>query len=51
MLERVAILLILVWFAGVVSGYTFNDAVYIPLTIGILLLVARLVGARRTAPD
>ena len=46
-MEAIGVGLIVAWLVGEVSGYTLNNFIYVLLTIGIVLLVARLVGARR----
>jgi hypothetical protein len=48
MAERVAVLLVLFWFAGVISGYAVGRSIYVPLGIGVAILVARLPSAERS---
>ena len=47
MLETIAILLIILWLLGMVSGYTLGNFIYILLVIAIVLIVVRLVSGRR----
>ena len=54
MLETIAIILIVLWLLGMVSGYTMGNFIYILLVIAIVLFLVRLVSGRRvvdvTAP-
>ena len=47
MLETMAIVLIVLWLLGTVSGYTLGNAIYVLLVIAIVLLLVRLVSGRR----
>ena len=47
MLETIAILLIILWLLGLVSGYTLGNFIYILLVIALVLIVVRLVSGRR----
>jgi uncharacterized membrane protein YjdF len=47
MLETIAIILIVLWLLGVVSGYTLGNFIYVLLVIAIVLLLVRLVSGRR----
>ena len=47
MLETIAIILIVLWLLGMVSGYTLGNVVYLLLVIAIVLLLVRLVSGRR----
>jgi len=47
MLETIAILLIILWLLGLVSGYTLGTFIYILLVIALVLIVVRLVSGRR----
>jgi uncharacterized membrane protein YjdF len=47
MLETIAIILIVLWLLGVVSGYTLGNFIYVLLVIAIVLFLVRLVGGRR----
>ena len=46
MLETVAILLVILWLLGLVSGYTLGNFIYILLVIAIVLILVRLVSGR-----
>jgi hypothetical protein len=46
MLETIAILLIILWLLGVVSGYTLGNFIYILLVIAIVMILVRLVSGR-----
>ncbi len=48
MLETIAIVLIILWLLGMVSGYTLGNFIYILLVIAIVLFLIRLVGGRST---
>jgi hypothetical protein len=47
MLETIAIILLVLWLLGVVSGYTLGNFIYVLLVIAIVLFLVRLVGGRR----
>jgi uncharacterized membrane protein YjdF len=47
MLETIAIVLIVLWLLGVVSGYTLGNFIYVLLVIAIVLFLVRLIGGRR----
>ena len=47
MLETIAIILIVLWLLGVVSGYTMGNFIYVLLIVAIVLFLVRLVGRRR----
>ncbi|MBI4476748.1 MAG: lmo0937 family membrane protein [Acidobacteria bacterium] len=47
MLETIAIILILMWLLGMVSGYTLGNFIYILLIVAIVMLLGRLVSGRR----
>jgi uncharacterized membrane protein YjdF len=47
MLETIAILLIILWLLGMVSGYTMGNFIYILLVVAIVLFLVRLVSGRR----
>jgi hypothetical protein len=46
MLETIAVLLIILWLLGMVSGYTIGNFIYILLVIAIVLFLVRLVSGR-----
>jgi hypothetical protein len=47
MLETIAIILIVLWLLGMVSGYTMGNFIYILLVIAIVLFLVRLISGRR----
>ena len=47
MLETIAIILIVLWLLGIVSGYTLGNFIYVLLVIAIVLVLVRLVSGRR----
>jgi hypothetical protein len=47
MLETIAIILIVLWLLGVVSGYTLGNFIYVLLVIAIVLFLVRLLSGRR----
>ena len=49
MLETIAIILIVLWLLGMVSGYTMGNFIYVLLVIALVLFVAGLVSGRRVA--
>jgi hypothetical protein len=46
MLETIAIILIIMWLLGVVSGYTLGNFIYVLLVVAIVLFLVRLVSGR-----
>jgi uncharacterized membrane protein YjdF len=48
MLETIAIILIILWLLGMVSGYTMGNFIYVLLVIALVLFVVGLVSGRRT---
>lgn len=47
MLETIAIILIVLWLLGLVSGNTMGNFIYVLLVIAIVLLLVRFMGGRR----
>ncbi len=47
MLETLAIVLLVLWLLGMVSGYTLGNFIYILLVIAIVLFLVRLISGRR----
>ena len=47
MLETIAIILIVLWLLGIVSGYTMGNFIYVLLVIAIVLFLVRLISGRR----
>ena len=46
MLETVAIILLVLWLLGLVTGYTLGNFIYILLVVAVVLFLVRLL--RRT---
>lgn len=49
MLETIAIVLIVLWLLGVVSGYTIGNFIYVLLVVAIVLFLVRLISGRQVA--
>ena len=47
MLETIAIILIVLWLLGMVSGYTMGNFIYVLLVIAIILFLVRLLSGRK----
>ena len=47
MLETIAIILIVLWLLGLVSGYTMGNLIWLLLVIAVVLFLVRLVSGRR----
>jgi len=47
MLETIAVILLVLWLLGLVSGYTLGNFIYILLVIAIVLILVRLISGRR----
>jgi hypothetical protein len=47
MLETIAIILVILWLLGLVSGYTMGNFIYVLLVIALVLFLVRLIGGRR----
>jgi hypothetical protein len=46
MLETIAIILIILWLLGMVSGYTLGNVIYVLLVSAIVLFLVRLISGR-----
>jgi uncharacterized membrane protein YjdF len=46
MLETIAIILIVLWLLGLVSGYTMGNLIWVLLVIAVVLLLVRIVSGR-----
>ena len=46
MLGTIAIVLIVLWLLGMVSGYTLGNFIYILLVIAVVLILVRLISGR-----
>ena len=47
MLETIAIILIILWLLGMVSGYTVGKFIWLLLVIAVVLFLVRLISGRR----
>ena len=45
--ETIAIILIVLWLLGMVSGYTLGNFIYVLLVVAIVLFLVRLISGRR----
>ena len=43
MLETIAIILIVLWLLGMVSGYTLGNFIYLLLVVAVVLFLVRLI--------
>ena len=50
LLEIIAIMLIILWLLGMVSGYTLGNFIWVLLVIAIVLFLVRLVAGPRVSP-
>ncbi len=46
-LETIAVILIILWLLGLVSGYTLGNFIYVLLVVAIVLFLVRLISGRR----
>jgi hypothetical protein len=46
-LETIAIILIILWLLGMVSGYTLGNFIWVLLVVAVVLFLVRLVSGRR----
>jgi hypothetical protein len=49
MLETIAIILLILWLLGLVSGATLGGFIYALLVIAVVLILVRLIRGRRPA--
>jgi hypothetical protein len=47
MLFTVAVILLILWLLGLVSGYTIGAFIHILLVVAVVLLLVQFVGGRR----
>jgi hypothetical protein len=47
MLYTLALILIILWLLGLVSGYTMGNFIYILLVIAIIMILVRLIQGRK----
>jgi hypothetical protein len=48
MLYTLAVILLVLWLLGMVSGYTVGNFIYVLLVIALVLFVIGLISGRRT---
>ena len=48
MLFTIAVILLVLWLMGMVSGYTLGNFIYILLVIAIVLFLVGIISGRRT---
>ena len=47
MLYALALILIIAWLLGIISGYTLGNYIYVLLAVAIILVVLRLIQGRK----
>ena len=47
MLETIAVVLVLLWLAGLVSSYTMGGLIHILLVIAVVVVLVRVIQGRR----
>jgi low affinity Fe/Cu permease len=47
MLYTLALVLIILWLLGLVSGYTMGNFIYILLVVAVILILVRLIQGKR----
>jgi hypothetical protein len=47
MLYTIALILIILWLLGLVSGYTMGNFIYILLVVAIIMILVRLIQGRK----
>ena len=47
MLETIAIILVILWLAGLVSSYTMGGLVHILLVLAVVVILIRVIQGRR----
>jgi hypothetical protein len=47
MLETIAVVLIVLWLAGLVTSYTLGGFIHILLVLAIIMILVRVIGGRR----
>jgi Family of unknown function (DUF5670) len=46
MLETIAVLLVILWLLGVVSGYTLGSFIHLLLVLALIVVVVRVINGR-----
>lgn len=47
MLETIAIILVMLWLLGLVSGYTLGSFIHVLLVIAVIIILVRLISGRK----
>ena len=47
MLYTLALILIILWLLGIISGYTMGNFIYILLVVAIVMILVRLIQGRK----
>jgi len=47
MLFTIAVILLVLWLLGLVSGYTLGNFIYVLLVVAVVLFLVRLISGRR----
>jgi hypothetical protein len=47
MLYTIALILIILWLLGLVSGYTMGNFIYILLVVAIIMILVRVIQGRK----
>jgi hypothetical protein len=47
MLETIAIILVILWLAGLVSSYTMGGLIHVLLVIAVVVILVRVIQGRR----
>jgi hypothetical protein len=48
MLWTIAVILIILWLLGIVTGYTLGNFIYLLLVIAVIVIVFQLISGRRS---
>jgi hypothetical protein len=48
MLSTIAVILLVLWLLGLVSGYTLGNFIYVLLVVAIVLFLVDVIGGRKT---
>jgi hypothetical protein len=47
MLETIAVILVILWLLGLVSGYALGGVIHVLLVIALIVIVVRVIQGRR----
>ena len=47
MLEKIAVILLVLWLLGLVSSYTMGGMIHILLVIAVVMILVRVISGRR----